>query len=165
MVCFPGIRNADLFALLHKQDQRTATEWRAMGLRRSMAQFCIRQLYVWPWRSVVGSPKEPIACIRGWRLFTKFLHYIIFNQAYKHVFTSPSSVEREPKATRSGNARLHGMTSVTIASIAYIATQVRRVRRFCMQTILTSTEGPVCVKLVFGVLKDRHNHRFRDVLP
>ncbi|KAG2753257.1 hypothetical protein P692DRAFT_201706212, partial [Suillus brevipes Sb2] len=34
-------------------------------------------------------------------------------------------VEREPKATRSGNARLHGMTSVTIGSIAYIATQVR----------------------------------------
>ncbi|KAG2106183.1 uncharacterized protein F5147DRAFT_746330 [Suillus discolor] len=45
--------------------------------------------------------------------------------AYKHVFTSPSSVEKEPKATRSGNACLHGMTSVTIASIAYIATQVR----------------------------------------
>ncbi|KAG2750658.1 hypothetical protein P692DRAFT_20729385 [Suillus brevipes Sb2] len=45
--------------------------------------------------------------------------------AYKHVFTSPSSVEKEPKATRSGNARLHGMSSVTIASIAYIATQVR----------------------------------------
>ncbi|KAG1848781.1 hypothetical protein C8R48DRAFT_778721 [Suillus tomentosus] len=45
--------------------------------------------------------------------------------AYKHVFTSPSSVEREPKATRSGNARLHGMNAVTIASVAYIATQVR----------------------------------------
>jgi len=45
--------------------------------------------------------------------------------AYKHVFTSPSSVEKEPKATRSGNARLHGMTQVTPASIAYIATQVR----------------------------------------
>ncbi|KAG1850564.1 hypothetical protein C8R48DRAFT_613481 [Suillus tomentosus] len=45
--------------------------------------------------------------------------------AYKHVFTSPSSVDREPKATRSGNARLHGMNSVTVASIAYIATQVR----------------------------------------
>ncbi|KAG2748148.1 hypothetical protein P692DRAFT_20875048 [Suillus brevipes Sb2] len=45
--------------------------------------------------------------------------------AYKHVFTSPSSVDREPKATRSGNARLHGMNSVTLASIAYIATQVR----------------------------------------
>jgi hypothetical protein len=46
-------------------------------------------------------------------------------QAYKHVFTSPSSVEKVPKATRSGNARIHGMTSVTPASIAYIATQAR----------------------------------------
>ncbi|KAG1754733.1 uncharacterized protein EDB91DRAFT_1233614 [Suillus paluster] len=45
--------------------------------------------------------------------------------AYKHIFTSPSSVDKEPKATRSSNARLHGMKSVTIASIAYIATQVR----------------------------------------
>jgi len=46
-------------------------------------------------------------------------------QAYKYVFTSPSSVEKEPKATRSGNAHIHGMTQVTPASIAYIATQVR----------------------------------------
>jgi hypothetical protein len=46
-------------------------------------------------------------------------------QAYKHVFTSPSSVDREPKATRSGNARIHGMTQVTLPSVAYIATQVR----------------------------------------
>ncbi|RDB14922.1 hypothetical protein Hypma_016219 [Hypsizygus marmoreus] len=46
--------------------------------------------------------------------------------AYKHVFTSPSSVEAdESKATKSGNARIHGMKSVTPASIAYIATQVR----------------------------------------
>ncbi|KIM72920.1 hypothetical protein PILCRDRAFT_81530, partial [Piloderma croceum F 1598] len=44
---------------------------------------------------------------------------------YKHIFTSPSSVEKEPKATRSGNARIHGMTKVTAASIAYVATQVR----------------------------------------
>jgi hypothetical protein len=46
-------------------------------------------------------------------------------QAYKYVFTSPSSVDKISKATRSGNARIHGMTSVTLASIAYIATQVR----------------------------------------
>jgi hypothetical protein len=46
-------------------------------------------------------------------------------QAYKHVFTSPSSVEdEEPRATRLGNARIHGMSSVTKGSIAYIATQV-----------------------------------------
>ncbi|KAG9310743.1 hypothetical protein JVU11DRAFT_9349 [Chiua virens] len=45
--------------------------------------------------------------------------------SYKHVFTSPSSVGEEPKATRSGNARIHGMRSVTGASIAYVATQAR----------------------------------------
>ncbi|KAG1876944.1 hypothetical protein C8R48DRAFT_745441 [Suillus tomentosus] len=45
--------------------------------------------------------------------------------AYKHVFMSPSSVDREPKATCSGNARIHGMTRVTLPSIAYIAMQVR----------------------------------------
>ncbi|KAJ3502959.1 hypothetical protein NMY22_g18413 [Coprinellus aureogranulatus] len=45
--------------------------------------------------------------------------------AYKHVFTSPSSVDQETRATRSGNAELHGMTSVSIPSIAYIATLVR----------------------------------------
>ncbi|KAG1891596.1 uncharacterized protein F5891DRAFT_1131556 [Suillus fuscotomentosus] len=44
---------------------------------------------------------------------------------YKHVFTSPSSVDKEPKATRSGNAYLHGMKCVTQGSLAYIATQVR----------------------------------------
>ncbi|KAG1724908.1 hypothetical protein EDB19DRAFT_1621948, partial [Suillus lakei] len=44
--------------------------------------------------------------------------------AYKHVFTSPSSVDKDPKATQSGNAHLHGMNCVTTASIAYIATQV-----------------------------------------
>jgi len=37
-------------------------------------------------------------------------------QAFKHIFTSPSSVEKEAKATRSGNARIHGMTRVTTAS-------------------------------------------------
>ncbi|KAI0055207.1 hypothetical protein BV25DRAFT_1873190 [Artomyces pyxidatus] len=45
--------------------------------------------------------------------------------AFKHIFTSPSSVDKEPKATRAGNARIHGMTRVTSASIAYVATQVR----------------------------------------
>ncbi|KAH6870999.1 hypothetical protein BKA70DRAFT_1379527 [Coprinopsis sp. MPI-PUGE-AT-0042] len=46
--------------------------------------------------------------------------------AFKHVFTSPSSVNsKEPWATRSCNARIHGMQSVTVASIAYIASQVR----------------------------------------
>ncbi|KAN0101323.1 hypothetical protein V8E55_001307 [Tylopilus felleus] len=42
---------------------------------------------------------------------------------YKHVFTSPSSVEQEPKAMYSGNPCIHGMWSITKASIASIATQ------------------------------------------
>ncbi|KAG1854296.1 hypothetical protein F4604DRAFT_1883352 [Suillus subluteus] len=40
--------------------------------------------------------------------------------AFRHVFTSPSSVDKEPKATRAGNAHLHDMTAVTAASMAYI---------------------------------------------
>jgi hypothetical protein len=42
------------------------------------------------------------------------------------VFTSPSSVDSEAKATKRGNAELHGMTTVTHASIAYIAMQVHK---------------------------------------
>ena len=45
-------------------------------------------------------------------------------QAYKYIFMSLSSVEKEVKATRLGNAHLHGMTRVTTASLAYVATQV-----------------------------------------
>ncbi|KAG1894617.1 uncharacterized protein F5891DRAFT_1254956 [Suillus fuscotomentosus] len=66
--------------------------------------------------------------------------------AYKHIFTSPSSVDKEPKATRSGNACLHGMNSVTIASIAYVATQVRSIRS----------------KFLLGVLANRHYYGLRN---
>ncbi|KAG1832761.1 hypothetical protein EV424DRAFT_1469489 [Suillus variegatus] len=44
---------------------------------------------------------------------------------FKHVFMSPSSVDKKPKATRSSNVYLHGMKSVTKGSLAYIATQVQ----------------------------------------
>jgi len=64
--------------------------------------------------------------------------------AYKHIFTSPSSVEKEPKATRSGNARIHGMTHVTRPSIAYVATQVRFALSsspvFCRTDTVTDSE-------------------------
>ena len=51
--------------------------------------------------------------------------FIIGNQAFKYVFTSPSSIDQAPKATRQRNAKLHNMTRVNIASLAYIATQVK----------------------------------------
>jgi hypothetical protein len=50
--------------------------------------------------------------------------WYLHGKAYKYIFTSPSSVDTEPKATRTGNARIHGMTQVTPASLAYVATQV-----------------------------------------
>ncbi|KAG2014238.1 hypothetical protein CC2G_011082 [Coprinopsis cinerea AmutBmut pab1-1] len=47
-------------------------------------------------------------------------------KAFKHIFTSPSSVYNDaPRSTRSSNARIHGMKSVTIPSIAYVATLVK----------------------------------------
>ena len=57
--------------------------------------------------------------------FTTCDSLIMTFQAYKHIFTSPSSVDKDPKATRSGNARIHGMTNIMLPSIAYVATQVR----------------------------------------
>ncbi|KAG1721105.1 hypothetical protein EDB19DRAFT_1898371 [Suillus lakei] len=57
--------------------------------------------------------------------WTGLLRSEILIFGFKHVFTSPSSVDREPKATRSGNTYLHGMKSVTKASLAYIAMQVQ----------------------------------------
>jgi hypothetical protein len=90
----------------------------------------------WPIFLYAGSdydPEDPWkGLFRGTLLVSVSPFYIPFRslptflciKAYKHVFTSPSSVEKGPRATRSGNARIHGMTSVTPASIAYIATQV-----------------------------------------
>jgi hypothetical protein len=64
-------------------------------------------------------------CVTDHILFPAFVPFTSYFQAFKHIFTSPSSVEKEVKATRSGNARIHGMTRVTTASLAYVATQVR----------------------------------------
>ena len=48
------------------------------------------------------------------------------SKAFKHIFTSPSSIDQEPKATQSGNAHIHGMQAVMKASIAYVSTQVHQ---------------------------------------
>ncbi|KAG0701182.1 hypothetical protein DFH29DRAFT_982831 [Suillus ampliporus] len=73
----------------------------------------------WPmflYAGYIYDPKDP---------WTGLLRSEILIFGFKHVFTSPSSVDKEPKAMRSGNAYLHGMKSVTKGSLAYIATQVR----------------------------------------
>ncbi|KAG2134237.1 hypothetical protein BD769DRAFT_1627191 [Suillus cothurnatus] len=73
----------------------------------------------WPMFLYAGNIYDPEEPWKG------LLRSEILIFGFKHVFTSPSSVDREPKATRSSNAYLHGMKSVTKASLAYIATQVR----------------------------------------
>jgi hypothetical protein len=79
-------------------------------------------------------------------------------QAFKHVFTSPSSVDQEPKATRSGNARIHGMTQVTPASLAYVATQVCIVMSTLYGVLMVV--GSFCFVLISRVFADRHNYGF-----
>ncbi|KAG2039792.1 hypothetical protein BDR03DRAFT_933075 [Suillus americanus] len=73
----------------------------------------------WPMFLYAGYEYDPEDPWRG------LLRGEILVFGFKHVFTSPSSVDKEPKATRSGNAYLHGMKSVTKGSLAYVATQVR----------------------------------------
>ncbi|TFK46793.1 hypothetical protein OE88DRAFT_1600122, partial [Heliocybe sulcata] len=49
-------------------------------------------------------------------------------KGYKHIFISPSSADAsdgDTQTRRSGNAQLHGMMTVTPASLAYVAVQVR----------------------------------------
>ena len=53
-----------------------------------------------------------------------FMATDLLMKAYKHISTSLSSVDQEPKAMRSRNARIHGMHSTTKASLAYVTTQV-----------------------------------------
>ncbi|KAG2097265.1 uncharacterized protein F5147DRAFT_747488 [Suillus discolor] len=86
------------------------------NLRSGEMLVCGDQWPIFLYANHVYDPEDPWCGL----LRSRLLIY-----AYKHVFTSPSSVDREPKATCSGNARLHGMNSVTIASLAYIATQVQ----------------------------------------
>jgi hypothetical protein len=58
------------------------------------------------------------------------------------------------------------MNSVTVASIAYVATQVRlfyivMAKRFDICT----TQGSLRSELLLGVLADRHYYGLRDFLP
>ncbi|KIM71939.1 hypothetical protein PILCRDRAFT_16592 [Piloderma croceum F 1598] len=77
----------------------------------------------------VSSDQWPILLYHGYNFdpedpWNGLFHSSLLVLGYKHIFTSLSSIEKEPKATHSGNAHIHGMTWVTPASIAYIATQL-----------------------------------------
>lgn len=64
------------------------------------------------------------------------------SQAYRAIFTSPSSADVEDpshsRATRRGNAALNDMNRVTPSSIAYVVVQVRT-SSFCPLTLVLLT--------------------------
>ncbi|TEB22596.1 hypothetical protein FA13DRAFT_1798685 [Coprinellus micaceus] len=112
-----------------------------------------RQVTVWPrflYRYFEYDPKDP---------WNGLLRSSLLVMAYKHIFTSPSSVHGgASKATRSSNARIHGMTSVTVASLAYVATQVRFALSdspsFCRTDLITDSE--YFYNLVVDLLEDEN---------
>ncbi|KAL4063948.1 hypothetical protein V8B97DRAFT_2026259 [Scleroderma yunnanense] len=60
--------------------------------------------------------------------------------AFKHIFTSLSSVDQEPKATHSGNAQIHGMHSMTKASIVYTCFALTSAQIFSWTDLMTDSE-------------------------
>ncbi|TEB25444.1 hypothetical protein FA13DRAFT_1637543, partial [Coprinellus micaceus] len=96
-------------------------DWNDQKIRRDLESGALVPAGdMWPrflFRNFKYNPEDP---------WEGLLRSSLLVKAYKHVFTSPSSVTSgASKATRSSNARLHGMECVTIPSLAYIATQVR----------------------------------------
>lgn len=82
-----------------------------------------------PWEGLFRSALLVLVCAISLVPENAYRLTSLITQAFKHVFTSPSSAldgATPGKSTRSSNARIHGMKQVTAASIAYIATQVSR---------------------------------------
>ena len=77
-----------------------------------------------PWNSLLHSGILILVSHCSWHLW---LLMPTHSQAYKHIFTSPSSIDfEEPKATCSCNACIHGMHSIMKALITYMVMQVSR---------------------------------------
>lgn len=103
-----------------------------------------------PWKGLL---KSEILVRVSMSIFSYLHHPLMTLQAYKYIFTSPSSVLQEATSTRSGNARIHGMTEITLASIAYIATQVSsRPQLYLVLFINIANTGPICAVLDICIL-------------
>ena len=120
----PDIHTLLLWCDLSKfiQSAFEACQWRTLCLWWSMAIASLCEPRVWPWRPVEWPFQKLASYLCELHPFIHIYYSFPIGQAYKHIFTSPSSVEKEVKAMRSGNAWLHRMTWRTSASLAYIAT-------------------------------------------
>ncbi|KAF6749785.1 hypothetical protein DFP72DRAFT_852348 [Ephemerocybe angulata] len=110
----------------------------------------------WPNLLFAGLKADPDDMWKG------LLRSKILVQAYKHVFTSPSSVDGHHRATRGGNAQIHGMTKVTAASLAYVAMLVRfslcPAGSFSRDDLVTDSTRFYSCLLSFLELKGEQNH-------
>ncbi|KAF8835988.1 hypothetical protein BDN67DRAFT_992258 [Paxillus ammoniavirescens] len=68
------------------------------------------------------------------------LHSRLLVSAFKHIFTSPSSVNQEPKATRSRNACIHGMHCITKALVAYARFALTSAQIFLRTDLITDSK-------------------------
>ncbi|TEB28677.1 hypothetical protein FA13DRAFT_1755807 [Coprinellus micaceus] len=89
-----------------------------------------------------------------------FRSSLLLKVRYIARLSPPLVITECAKATRSSNARIHGMSSVTIPSIAYIATQVRFAlssqATFSRTDLITDSEH--FYNLVIELLKDPDEH-------
>lgn len=100
-----------------------------------------------PWKGLLQSSILVKVSQFSLEKLDSFYSYLLW-KTFKHIFTSPSSVERKAKATRSGNARIHGMSSVTLASIVYAATQVWPFMLYLLPLSWVLLEGKVCIVII-----------------
>lgn len=112
-----------------QQNQRKVVQWQIGCIWWPMAIVFVSGVWLW---SRNGLFKSTLLIFISNSLPTPSLFYLYSKlcQAYKHIFAFPSSVDKELKATRSSNAYIHRMSKVTLALIAYVATQVHAVQYF-----------------------------------
>ena len=112
-----------------------------------------------PWNGLLHSGLLVSVSLSTWN---SSIVKIILYWAFKHIFTSPSSVDQEPKATCSGNAWIHGMCTMTKASIAYVAMQVRL--RHVHTVLVWYCLGMLCTHLCTSIFSHGSANRFRVLL-
>ncbi|TEB16762.1 hypothetical protein FA13DRAFT_1759044 [Coprinellus micaceus] len=123
-------------------------DWKDDKIRRDLASGALVPTGdLWPrflYRYFEYNPKEPWEGLFRSSLLVK-------------VTTAYLGDPTDAQATRSSNARIHGMTSVTIPSIAYIATQVRfalnDAASFC-RSAHAGTDSELFYNLIVELLED-----------
>ena len=128
-----------------------------------MASLSLCRSRIWSWWSLERALMKSVVDHGAFSFLWHFHLLTSKHQGFKHVFTCPSSVdEDEPRATRAGNAYIHGMTSVTKASLAYIATQAGF--RALYEHVTKDHLGSLCAVLVQHVLAHWCGYQFWNLL-